>query len=678
MIVESPAKADTIKKILGRSYEVVASYGHLIDLPKTRLGVDIENNFSPKYVVIKGKGQILKQLKSKVKKVDGVYLATDPDREGEAIAWHLSRVLKLNNGKNRVMFNEITPSAVKKAMKSPQELDIRKVNAQQARRILDRLVGYMLSPLLWKKVKRALSAGRVQSVALKFICDREKEIQEFKPEEYWTLEVALSRNGQNILFLLDRKVKLASREDVDKLIGEMNTDEFVVSDVKEEEYSKSPPPPFKTSTLQQDASRMLGFSPSKTMMIAQRLYEGVDIGDGSRTGLITYMRTDSLRISDVAEKECAGFIKEKFGESYIGSGATFKKSKFAQDAHEAIRPTYVNLTPDKVRDALKGDEYKLYDLIWRRFVASQMSVAKLLKTTISVTCSGYIFKKTYNRVVFDGFFKMWPSSVTEEDVPGLKVGDKLLFVDWLPKQHFTQPPPRYTEASLIQLLEEKGIGRPSTYATIVKTVEDRGYVIKEKGRLVPTTLGKTVNDILVKHFSSIVNADFTADMEDKLDKIEIGEEDWVDIVREFYLPFSKLLEDAKDKIKKVELPDESEPTGELCPLCGRPLVVKRGRYGKFIACSGYPECKYTAPYQKKIGADCPLCGAPIVERVSKKGRRYYKCSNLECTFISWDRPVAERCPKCDSILLVKERRNKLVYYCWNDECDYRREEKNGR
>ncbi len=676
MIVESPAKANTIKKILGKNYEVVASYGHLIDLPKTKLGVDIDNDFSPKYVVIKGKGQILKQLKSKVKKVDGVYLATDPDREGEAIAWHLSRALKLDGSKNRVMFNEITPSAVKKAIRTPQELDIRKVNAQQARRILDRLVGYLLSPLLWKKVRRALSAGRVQSVALKFICDREREIEEFKPEEYWTLEVKLSKSGKEILFLLDRKVKLTNKEDVDRLVGKINVGEFVVSDVKREEYAKMPPPPFKTSTLQQDASRLLGFSPARTMMVAQRLYEGVDVGNGNRVGLITYMRTDSLRVSDVAKKECRDFIKDGFGKEYVGSGMSFKKSKFAQDAHEAIRPTYVNLTPEKVRSTLKPEEYKLYDLIWRRFVASQMAAAKLLKTTISVTCSGYVFKKTCNKVVFDGFFKLWPSSVNEEDIPELNVGDKLEFVEWVSKQHFTQPPPRYSEASLIQLLEEKGIGRPSTYATIVKTIEERGYVDKEKGKLIPTTLGRTVNDILVKHFSSIVNADFTANMEDRLDKIEVGEEDWVNTVREFYVPFSKLLEEAKEKIEKVRLPDESEPTGELCPLCGRPLVVKRGRYGKFIACSGYPECRYTAPYQKKVGVDCPLCGAPIVERVSKRGRKYYKCSNSECSFISWDKPVAERCPKCGSILLVKERKTKSIYYCWNSECDYKREESN--
>jgi DNA topoisomerase I len=668
IIVESPTKARTIKKFLPARFAVKASVGHVRDLPKSTLGVDVEHDFAPKYLTIKGKGEVIKELRGAVKVATDVYLATDPDREGEAIAWHLAELLKLGHPK-RIELHEITKEAALAALKHPHIIDMGRVNAQQARRILDRLVGYKISPLLWSKVRSGLSAGRVQSVAVKLIVDREREIESFVPKEYWTITALLASADHaetpfaaELIAYRGEKLEIRSAAQTEAIVGALEHASYSISSIKRREVRRNPPPPFTTSTLQQEASRRLKMRVRRAMQVSQALYEGVDLGASEGTvGLITYMRTDSTRISDQARAAAREFIAASYGEQLPGT-LRHRVREGAQDAHEAIRPTSVLRTPERLAGILKRDELRLYTMIWERFVASQMAAAVFDQTIVDIAAGEYGFRTTGTVMRFAGFTRVYEESKEEDAsskgrvrLPELSEGEPLDCRKLEPKQHFTEPPPRYTEAALVKALEDNGIGRPSTYSTIVETIQARGYVTQQERRFVPTPIGTAVNDLLVEHFPKIVNLDFTARMEGDLDRIAEGHEDWIALLRRFYGPFESELEEAQKKLPRLELRDE--PTDEVCPACGRPMVIKHGRFGKFISCSGYPECKTTKPIVKETGAACPKCGGAVVERRSKKGRVFYGCANYpNCDFISWDAVVPERCPVCGSHVLAKTRR----------------------
>ena len=651
IIVESPAKAGTIKKFLGGNTKVVASMGHIRDLPKSKLGVDIENNFEPEYINIRGKGDLIKSLKSEAKKAKKVYLATDPDREGEAIAWHLANILGIDeNSKCRVTFNEITKDAVKEAIKNPRCVDKNLIDAQQARRVLDRIVGYKISPILWKKVRRGLSAGRVQSVAVKLIVDREEEIEKFIPEEYWNMYVNLKKNKDVFKAKLvgkeEKKIEIHTKEESDKILNEIDKAQFVVKEVKKSQRKRNPAPPFTTSTMQQEASRKLGFSLKKTMSVAQGLYEGVKIPEKGSVGLITYMRTDSTRISDVARAAAKEQITQKYGEDYY-ENRYYKTKADAQDAHEAIRPTYIDISPDKLKDSLTKDQYKLYNLIYNRFLASQMSAAIYDTVSVKIDANKYNFKANGQNLKFKGFMALYVESKDTEEkeennqIPELQENETVEKVDIENIQSFTEPPPRYTEASLVKTLEEKGIGRPSTYSPTITTILERRYIEKNQKQLVPTELGKVVNNILVEKFADIVSEEFTANMENQFDEIAIGKQAWKNIIKEFYGPFEKELEKANEELEHVELVEEVSDVP--CEKCGRMMVIKYGRFGKFLACPGYPECKNTKPFVETIEETCPKCGGKIQIRKTKKRRNYYICENnpKTCDYISWNKPKKE-------------------------------------
>ena len=651
IIVESPAKAGTIKKFLGGNTKVVASMGHIRDLPKSKLGVDIENNFEPEYINIRGKGDLIKSLKSEAKKAKKVYLATDPDREGEAIAWHLANILGIDeNSKCRVTFNEITKDAVKEAIKNPRCVDKNLIDAQQARRVLDRIVGYKISPILWKKVRRGLSAGRVQSVAVKLIVDREEEIEKFIPEEYWNMYVNLKKNKDVFKAKLvgkeEKKIEIHTKEETEKILNEIDKAKFVVKEVKKSQRKRNPAPPFTTSTMQQEASRKLGFSLKKTMSVAQGLYEGVKIPEKGSVGLITYMRTDSTRISDVARAAAKEQITQKYGEDYY-ENRYYKTKADAQDAHEAIRPTYIDISPDKLKDSLTKDQYKLYNLIYNRFLASQMSAAIYDTVSVKIDANKYNFKANGQTLRFKGFMALYVESKDIEEkeennqIPELQENETVEKVDIENIQSFTEPPPRYTEASLVKTLEEKGIGRPSTYSPTITTILERRYIEKNQKQLVPTELGKVVNNILVERFADIVSEEFTANMENQFDEIAIGKQAWKNIIKEFYGPFEKELEKANEELEHVELVEEVSDVP--CEKCGRMMVIKYGRFGKFLACPGYPECKNTKPFVETIEETCPKCGGKIQIRKTKKRRNYYICENnpKTCDYISWNKPKKE-------------------------------------
>ena len=684
VIVESPAKARTIGKYLGSKYIVKASMGHIRDLPKSQMGVEIEKQFEPKYITIRGKGAILKELKDASKKVKKVYLAADPDREGEAIAWHLAHYLELDESEPcRVVFNEITKQAVRDAFKNPRPIDMDLVNAQQARRILDRLVGYKISPLLWKKVKKGLSAGRVQSVAVKLIIDRENEIKSFVPEEYWTITAKLAFQSADFeakfYGVAGEKKEVKNEAEVQDIVRAVENAEFVVADVKEKERYRNPAPPFITSSLQQEAARKLNFRAAKTMQIAQQLYEGVELGKEGMVGLITYMRTDSTRVSPVAQEEAKQYIVSAYGPDYYPETPRvyLKKGANAQDAHEAIRPTSIHRTPDDVKPYLNRDQYRLYKLIWDRFVASQMASAVLDTMTVDIRAGENVFRAVGSKVKFPGFMKVYvegtDDAVDEEErlLPPLSPGDKVTVRTIEPKQHFTQPPPRYTEARLVRTLEELGIGRPSTYAPTLETIQKRGYVALEDKRFVPTELGELVIQLMSEFFPEILNVEFTAHMEEELDHVEEGKVDWVKVLDEFYATFEKRLEVAEEEMKEVELQDEM--TDIPCEKCGKPMVVKMGRFGKFLACSGFPECRNAKPIVKEIGVMCPKCKeGRVVERRSKKGRVFYGCERYPaCDFVSWDKPAEQPCPNCGAMMVEKNAKSKTRVHC--AECGYRAE-----
>ncbi len=685
MIVESPAKAKTIKKYLGRNYKVEASMGHLRDLPKSQLGVDVEHDFEPKYITIRGKGDLLSKLKKEAKESDKVYLATDPDREGEAISWHLAKVLNIDNTeKCRIAFNEITKDAVKKAIKNPRDIDEKLVNAQQARRILDRIVGYKISPLLWKKVRKGLSAGRVQSVATRLICDREQEIEAFEPQEYWTLTATLkdakSKQSFEAKFHGNKKgkIKLDDKESTDKIISELKDAVYSIGKVKVGQRKKTPAPPFITSTIQQEASRKFGFTAKRTMMAAQQLYEGVDIEGEGTVGLITYMRTDSIRISSEAQTNALEFIAQRYGKDYVPSKPRqYRSKKNSQDAHEAIRPSIVTLTPDRIKDSLKRDQYRLYKLIWERFLASQMEDALYDTLNIDIHAKDYLFKASGSKIKFDGFMVLYIEGTDDEeaqsegDIPLLQEGQQVNLQKLLPKQHFTQPPPRYTEATLVKTLEEKGIGRPSTYAPTITTIIARGYVEREKKQLIPTELGIIITDLMKNHFKDIVDIAFTANMEQELDEIEEGKEEWVEVLKRFYNPFAHTLKEAEEQIGDIEIQDEE--TDVQCEKCGRNMVIKHGRYGKFMACPGFPECRNAKPIFEEAGVDCPLCKGKVYIKKSRKGKKYYGCENYPtCTLMTWDMPTGEKCPQCESVLVKKATKKASTIKCNNKECNYER------
>ncbi|WP_145046287.1 type I DNA topoisomerase [Paenibacillus xylanexedens] len=681
VIVESPSKAKTIGKYLGSKFIVKASMGHVRDLPKSQIGVEVENDFNPKYITIRGKGSILKELKDARKKVKKVYLAADPDREGEAIAWHLAHALELDDTEDcRVVFNEITKQAVKDAFKTPRKINMDLVNAQQARRILDRLVGYKISPLLWKKVKKGLSAGRVQSVAVKIILDRENEIDDFVPEEYWSITAKLTADGNpfeaKFHQLNGTKTELGSEAEVQAILKQIEGADFTVKEVKEKERSRNPSAPFTTSSLQQEAARKLNFRASKTMSVAQQLYEGVDLGKEGTVGLITYMRTDSTRIAASAQEEAKEYIIGKYGEPFAPETPRnySKKAANAQDAHEAIRPTSILRDPDSIKSFMSRDQFRLYKLIWERFVASQMSSAILDTLSVDIAVGDTIFRAAGSKVRFQGFMKVYvegnDDGTTEEDrlLPPLKNGDVLEKQEIEPKQHFTQPPPRYTEARLVKTLEELGIGRPSTYAPTLETIQKRGYVAIEEKKFMPTELGELVIEQMEEFFPEILNVEFTANMEGDLDHVEEGSEDWVKVLAEFYESFEKRLEFAEEEMKEIEI--EDEVSDEICEKCGKHLVYKLGRFGKFLACSGFPECRNTKPIIKDIGVTCPKCKeGHVVERRSKKGRVFYGCDKYpECDFVSWDKPSAKPCPSCGSLMI--EKRNKQGTRLQCTSCDH--------
>lgn len=678
VIVESPAKVKTIKKFLGANYEVAASNGHVRDLPKSTWGIDFENDYEPKYITIRGKGEKLAELRKMVKKADIIYLATDPDREGEAISWHLSKALKLDDKKmKRITFNEITKNAVKESLKHPRKINTNLVDAQQARRVLDRMVGYGISPLLWEKVKRGLSAGRVQSVALRMICDREAEIDEFIPEEYWTLEAVLSVEGEKKPLVAkfygdtNGKMNITSKEEIDKIIKAAKKKSFKVTDIKNGERIKKAPIPFTTSTLQQEASTVLNFSTQKTMRLAQQLYEGVDIKGYGTIGLITYLRTDSTRISDEADAMARDFIKETYGERYVGKSEGAKKNtNKIQDAHEAIRPTNIALTPTIVKEQLSRDLFRLYQLIWKRFTASRMDSAVYETTSVKIGCGDYVFNVTTSKITFEGFMSVYVDSEDEKPKANVLLNKitkdtKLSLDNFDEKQHFTQPPAHFTEAALVKALEEQGIGRPSTYAPTITTIISRRYVAKENKNLYVTELGEAVNNIMKTAFPAIVDSSFTANMESLLDMVEEGSVQWKTVVRNFYPDLEKSIKNAEKALEKIEIQDEQ--TDVVCDVCGRNMVIKYGPHGKFLACPGFPECRNTMPYFEKIGVGCPKCGADIVIRKTKKGRRYYGCiNNPECDFMSWGKPTDKKCPECGGYMI--EKGSKIV--CANDKCGY--------
>ncbi len=694
VIVESPTKVKTIKKYLGSDYDVVATMGHVRDLPESRLSVDVKKHFAPKYQVIKGKEKLVEELKEKAEQSSGVLLATDPDREGEAISWHLAYLLGLDTKeKNRVTFNEITKTGITNGMEHPRCIDQNLVDAQQARRILDRLVGYKLSPFLSQKIRRGLSAGRVQSVAVRLIVDREEEIRAFQPEEYWTIDAKLIPQGARRAFAAsfygtaEEKRKIASRQEADQILADIKDAPFQVSKVKKGTRRKAPTPPFITSTLQQEASRRLGFQAKRTMKAAQELYEGVDLGELGAVGLITYRRTDSLRISEEAIQEVTAYIEQRWGKKYLpDSPRHFKTKANAQDGHEAIRPTSVELSPDKVKDSLTNDQYKLYKLIWERFVACQMANCLQSTTQADITAPGasgteYLFKASGYTVTFDGFTVLYEEGKDEEtkeegSLPPLENGMKLKCKEIAGNQHFTQPPPRYTEATLIKALEENGIGRPSTYASTISTITNRTYVVREGKALKPTELGEVTTKLMKERFPKIVNVKFTAQVENELDDVQSGKTDWVETLDDFYGDFEKTLKQAKEDMQGVKIQLKEDETDIICEKCGRRMVIKTGRYGRFIACPGYPECKNVKKLVQENGADCPKCGGKVVVKKSKRGRVFYGCSNYpQCDFVSWDEPTLEKCPRCGKTLL-KKKGKKPKYYCVTPDCGYEKVEEN--
>jgi len=682
VIVESPSKAKTIGKYLGAGYTVKASMGHLRDLPKSTMGVDLEHDFTPKYVPVAGKEDLISELKKAASRADTVYLATDPDREGEAISWHLKELLGLSDSKaRRVTFNEITERVVRESIRAPRDIDYSLVDAQQARRILDRIVGYELSPLLWKKVRRGLSAGRVQSVATRLVVDRENEIRAFVPKEYWSLDVKLDRIGKPGSFVAhyhgkDKKRELQNEEQTNEVIRDITGKEFEVTNVKKAEKKRSAAPPFTTSTLQQEASRKLNMTPKRTMAIAQQLYEGVDVAGEGTLGLITYMRTDSLRISDEAMAAAAGYIKNRYGSAYYyGKPHIFKTKASAQDAHEAIRPTHVELDPERVQGSLTKEQYKLYCLIWSRFVASQMANAVYDTVAIDTQCAGHTFHSSNQSLKFSGFIAVYEEGKDDEEeaagsaLPDLKVGDHASIADIKKEQHFTQPPARYTEATLVKAMEEKGVGRPSTYASIISTIQDREYVVKAEKRLAPTPLGEVVNSLMMERFVDIIDVEFTANMETRLDDVEEGKRNWKEVLSDFYQGFHKELEDAETALEGTRLKVPDEESDEICDVCGRKMVVKVGRFGKFLACPGYPECKNTKPIVEKMPGRCPNCGGTILKRKSKRGYAYYGCEKgAQCGFMSWDVPTELDCPECGNTMFKKSGRGRMKPFCINEKC----------
>ena len=682
VIVESPSKAKTISKYLGPNYTVKASMGHLRDLPKSTMGVDLEGNFEPHYIPVRGKEELIKELKKTAAKADVVFLATDPDREGEAISWHLKELLDLPDEKaQRVTFNEITQKVVRESIASPRQIDYDLVDAQQARRILDRIVGYQLSPLLWKKVRRGLSAGRVQSVATRMVVDRENEIRAFEPKEYWTLDVTLNRTAKPGSFVAHyygspKKQELENEEMVHAVIADIADREFTVTSVKKTEKKRSSAPPFTTSTLQQEASRKLGFTPKKTMMVAQQLYEGVDVTGEGTLGLITYMRTDSLRLSDEAMAAAAQFIRSRYGESYYyGKFHVYKTKSGAQDAHEAIRPTHVELDPESIRSSLTPDQYKLYKLIWSRFLASQMANALFDAVSIDSECAGHVFRSTHQSMRFAGFIAVYEEGRDEEaeavgsPLPDLTEGETAKASNLKQEQHFTQPPARYTEATLVKAMEEKGVGRPSTYAATISTIEDREYVLKQDKRLHPTPLGEIVTGLMLERFNDIIDVEFTANMETRLDEVEEGKQHWKDLLAEFYQGFSQELKEAETALEGVRLKVPEEETDEICEVCGRNMVVKVGRFGKFLACPGFPECKNTKALVERMPGRCPKCGSGMLKRKSKRGYAYYACEKgAECGFMTWDVPTAEDCPECGFTMFKKGGKGRMKPFCVNETC----------
>ncbi|MDS1029100.1 type I DNA topoisomerase [Bacillota bacterium LX-D] len=681
VIVESPAKAKTIGRFLGNKYVVKSSMGHIRDLPKSQMGVNIEQGFEPKYITIRGKGDIIKELKAAAKKSDAVLLAPDPDREGEAIAWHLQQILNIDNGqKCRIEFNEITKGAIQKAVQVPRKIDYDRVNAQQARRILDRLVGYGLSPLLWKKVRKGLSAGRVQSVAVWLICNRESEINQFVPEEYWSLTALLKTEQKGKveakLYKKENKlIKISSQAEMDGILSELKSSEFIVKEIRKKEKKRNPSPPFTTSSLQQEAYRKLNFTARKTMMLAQQLYEGIDLGKKEGTvGLITYIRTDSTRIATIAQEEAKSYIVEKYGSEYAPEvPRVYNTKKQAQNAHEAIRPTSVLRLPENLEEVLTKDQLKLYRLIWARFIASQMSSAVLDTTTVDIKADNYLFRANGTTIKFLGFMQVYTEckedNEEEGNLPKLEEGEQLYVQKLSPKQHFTQPPPRYSEATLVKTLEELGIGRPSTYAPIIETILHRGYVIREQKQFVPTELGFIVIELLKQYFPDIIDVEFTANMEDNLDEVEEGKLNWKSVVQNFYEPFARELSEAEKEIGEIEIADEI--SDELCEKCGRNMVVKMGRYGKFLACPGFPECRNTKPLLEEIGVKCPKCDGKLVMRRTKKGRKFFGCSNYpECQYVSWDKPTNEICPECHNILYEKSSKKGTRLVCNQEGCGY--------
>ena len=685
IIVESPAKTRTLRNFLGSGYDIEASMGHVRDLPKSKLGVDVENSFEPQYIPIPERREVIKKLKAAAKKADTVYLASDPDREGEAIAWHLKETLGLDNAK-RIRFNEITASAVKEALEDANEINNGLVNAQQARRVLDRLVGYKLSPLLWRKIKRNLSAGRVQSVAVRLICDRERDILAFVPVEYWSITALLTPTDKEHLFsakLVSRdgeKLEIHNQQEADDLLKALEGARYVVKNVKKSQKRRNPAAPFITSTLQQEASRKLGFSARRTMTIAQQLYEGIELAAEGHVGLITYMRTDSTRVSKEAQDEARSYIQEQYGAEYMPDKPRQIKRKGSQDAHEAVRPTSVYRNPDKVKASLSSDQFRLYRLIWQRFLASQMSTAIFDVVSVDIAAKDMIFRATGSTVKFQGFMKVYTEGkddsavVADEEqppLPELSVDQALDLREITPDQHFTEPPPRFTEATLVRALEEKGIGRPSTYAAIISTIQDRKYVELLEKKFRPTELGFIVTDQLVKHFPDILSVEFTAGVEDKLDTVEEGKLDWVELLSDFYGPFEKDLEAAQENMERVKI--EPKESDVVCPNCGKKMLVREGRFGEFLGCAGYPECKTAMPLTKSLDVKCPTCGeGDLVEKKSRKGKVFYGCNRYpDCGFVSWDKPTSKRCPQCNGLLGERRFRGKLTgYRCTNSECDY--------
>lgn len=682
VIVESPAKAATIGKFLGNNYKIEASMGHVRDMPKSQMGIDFEHDFEPKYITIRGKGELLGKLRKDAKAADKVYLATDPDREGEAISWHLLHALNLGEEKpiSRITFNEITKTAVKKSITEARDIDMDLVDAQQARRVLDRVVGYTISDLLWKKVKKGLSGGRVQSVALRLICDREGEIREFIPEEYWTLGAKLKdADGKGFEAKFygkgETKTELANEAETNEVLDGLKGKDFAVTDVKTGSRQKKPVAPFTTSTMQQEASKHLNMATQKTMMIAQQLYEGVNVKGEGTVGLVSYIRTDSFRISDEAYEAAVAFIKETYGDAFVNPERIVYKSKGkTQDAHEAIRPTNVSRTPESIKDSLSKDQYRLYKLIWERFVASQMSPAVYDTLSVKLSAGDYTFRASGSRLRFSGFLEAYSKGEEEDEkvIPKLTQGDILQAEQLLPEQHFTQPPARYTDASLIKTLEEIGVGRPSTYAPTLTTIQARHYVTKEAKNLFPTELGEMVDEIMKTYFPNIVDIDFTANMEKRLDDVEMGKEEWKQIIRDFYPDFKKSVENAAEKLEKIEIKDEE--TDIVCEKCGRNMVIKYGRYGKFLACPGFPECQNAKPYFEEAGVNCPECGGKVLIKKTKKGRIYYGCEHNGdgCDFMSWNKPTGEKCPECGAFLEEKGRKNPKIV-CSNEKCGYMKE-----